>query len=218
MPTSTHRSIIEGCNNTVGSGSTPTLIPKVASRAHAHNNALARAGRTGATAASVATVARANAPAAAGIDVGRYPVITTPTSPVIPYIYDRTLHHGWTLDAKVDLDMRLDPEQRAQARRIATELAAIARSGNVAPGTITERRMRCGKANCRCHADPPQLHGPYWSWTRKVRTKTVGRWLTPEQRDDYATFFDNSKRLRALLAELEALGLSIIDADPRWDR
>ncbi len=114
--------------------------------------------------------------------------------------------------------MRLDPDQRAQARRIATELAAIARTGKVAPGTVTERRMRCGRANCGCHADPPRLHGPYWSWTRKVRAKTVGRWLTRAQAEDYETFFDNSKRVRALLAELEALGLSVIDADPRWQR
>ena len=114
--------------------------------------------------------------------------------------------------------MRLDPTQRARARQIASELAAIARSGQVAPGTITERHMRCGRTNCRCHAEPPQLHGPYWSWTRKVSAKTVGRWLSPEQRDDYQTFVENYQRIRALVAELETLGLSLIDADPRWQR
>jgi hypothetical protein len=112
--------------------------------------------------------------------------------------------------------MRLDPDQRAQARRIATELAAIARSGKVAPGTMRERLMRCGHANCRCHDDPPRLHGPYWSWTRKVQAKTVGRWLSREQADDYEEFLDNSRRVRALVAELESLGLSVIDGDPRW--
>lgn len=114
--------------------------------------------------------------------------------------------------------MRLTPDQRTQARRIATELAAIARTGKVAPGSVAERRMRCGKANCRCHADPPQLHGPYWSWTRKVSAKTIGRWLTRDQLDDYEAFFDNSKRIRALVAELESIGLSAIDNDPRWHR
>lgn len=112
--------------------------------------------------------------------------------------------------------MRLDPDQRARARAIATELAAIARTGKVAPGSITERHMRCGKTGCRCHADPPQLHGPYWSWTRKVKAKTVGRWLSREQADDYQLFFDNSHRARALVTELESIGLSVIDHDPRW--
>lgn len=30
-----------------------------------------------------------------------------------------------------------------------------------------------GTPGCRCKADPPQLHGPYWQWTRKVAGKTV---------------------------------------------
>ncbi|MGH9184470.1 MAG: DUF6788 family protein [Acidimicrobiales bacterium] len=28
------------------------------------------------------------------------------------------------------------------------------------PGTVTVRTGPCGKPTCRCHADPPQLHGP----------------------------------------------------------
>jgi hypothetical protein len=112
--------------------------------------------------------------------------------------------------------MRLDPDQKAQARRIAQEMAAIARSGQVAPGSLSERLMRCGRANCACKADPPRLHGPYWSWTRKVHAKTVGRWVSRDQAQDYEVFFANHKRMRALLGELESLGLSVIDADPRW--
>src|SRR5712692_5535734 len=50
------------------------------------------------------------------------------------------------------------PAQRAEAARIARELA---QGGFALPGTLTERRTRCGRANCRCHADPPVLHGPY---------------------------------------------------------
>ena len=64
------------------------------------------------------------------------------------------------------------PAQRAEARRIARSLAEV---GFVLPGTMTERLTRCGQANCRCHADPPVLHGPYHQWTRKVAAKTVTR-------------------------------------------
>jgi hypothetical protein len=31
-------------------------------------------------------------------------------------------------------------------------------------------------------------------------------------------WFDNPRRLRELIAELEALGLAITEADPRWNR
>jgi hypothetical protein len=114
--------------------------------------------------------------------------------------------------------MRLEATKRTEARRIAAELAAIARTGMVLPGTISERRTHCGKPTCRCMASPPELHGPYWQWTRKVRAKTVGRWLSAEQRDDYRPWIDNAHRIRQLITELEAIGLDAIENDPRTTR
>ena len=97
--------------------------------------------------------------------------------------------------------MRLDKETRAEVSRLATEMAGVARSGPALPGTLTQRHTRCGREGCRCGADPPQLHGPYWSWTRKVNNKTVTRYLSDQEVADYERFFDNAKRLRTLLAE-----------------
>jgi hypothetical protein len=107
------------------------------------------------------------------------------------------------------------PAQRAQAARIAQAIAEI---GFVLPGTLTERPMRCGHPNCRCHADPPALHGPYHQWTRKVNGKTVTRFFTDDQLADYSDWFDNQRRLRQLLQQLEALSLAIVEADPRWNK
>jgi N-acetyl-anhydromuramyl-L-alanine amidase AmpD len=64
-------------------------------------------------------------------------------------------------------------------------------------------------------ADPPQPHGPYYQWTRKVAAKTVGRWLSPEQAADYQVFIDNHRRLRELFARLEAIGLETLETDSR---
>jgi hypothetical protein len=114
--------------------------------------------------------------------------------------------------------VRAAPGHQAQARKIAAELAAIARTGMVLPGSITERRTRCGRSNCGCHADPPRLHGPYWQWTRKIAAKTTGRWLTASQHHDYQAWIDNDRRLRELLAQLEALGTAALEADPRSQR
>ncbi len=114
--------------------------------------------------------------------------------------------------------VRVAASHQAQAQKIAAELAAIARSGMVLPGSITERRTRCGHRNCACHADPPRLHGPYWQWTRKVAAKTICRWLSHEQHHDYQAWIDNDRRLRDLLAQLEALGAAALETDPRWQR
>jgi len=105
--------------------------------------------------------------------------------------------------------------QQDRAARIAAELANL---GFALPGTLIERHVRCGKPGCRCHADPPVLHGPYWQWTRKVAGKTITRLVSDEQLDDYRQWLDNDRRLRALVAELEALTLAIADADPRGKR
>src|SRR5712691_822370 len=107
---------------------------------------------------------------------------------------------------------------QAEAAKIADELAAIARTGQVLPGSIIERRTRCGRSNCGCHADPPRLHGPYWQWTRKIAARTICRWLNAEQNDDYQSWIDNDRRLRELLARLEALGAAALEADPRLHR
>jgi hypothetical protein len=107
------------------------------------------------------------------------------------------------------------PAQRDQAARIARELTAL---GFALPGTLADRMTRCGHPGCRCHGDPPQPHGPYHQWTRKKNGKTATRILTDDQAADYAPWFDNHKRLREFIAELEELSLAIAEADPRWDR
>lgn len=107
-----------------------------------------------------------------------------------------------------------EPTEKAEQRRIAAELAAI---GYCLPGSVAERRMRCGRAGCACKADPPVLHGPYRQWSRKIDGKTVSRWLSPEQAERYDDWFANAKRLRSLLTELEVLSLRIAERTEAWD-
>jgi hypothetical protein len=106
--------------------------------------------------------------------------------------------------------MEPSPAQRAARDRIAAGLAA---AGFALPGTLTVRSYACGKPACRCHADPPRLHGPYAEWTRKIAGKTITRRLTPAELAEYQPLFDNAKKLRALLTELQDLTLQIIEAD-----
>jgi hypothetical protein len=103
-------------------------------------------------------------------------------------------------------------DHRARKRLAAT----LAELDFVLPGSIVVRHMRCGKAACRCKADPPELHGPYISWTRKVEGKTVTRLLNPDQLERYQRGFDNARRLRELVAELEALSLRAAEQAEGW--
>ena len=74
----------------------------------------------------------------------------------------------------------------------------------------------CGKLNGRCTADPPRPHGPSHRWTRKIAGKTVTRRLTSDQLARYEEWFENARRIRALVAELEELSLSVAERDEDW--
>lgn len=96
------------------------------------------------------------------------------------------------------------PQQRRALARIAAELGQI---GFALPGSLVSRTTACGKPGCRCQADPPVLHGPYLTWTRTLNGKTVTRKITQDQQARYQTWFDNTRRLRQLVTELETLSL-----------
>ena len=62
--------------------------------------------------------------------------------------------------------------------------------------------------------EPPVLHGRSLHWTRTVAGKTVIRTLTPEQAEHCQPWFDNARRLREALTELEARSLKVfLDAE-----
>ena len=84
------------------------------------------------------------------------------------------------------------------------------------PGSIVIRLARCGKQSCRCHADPPKLHGPYIQWTRKIKGRTRTRLLSDEQYERYGPWFESAQRLRELLAQLEALSLETVREAEGW--
>ncbi len=102
----------------------------------------------------------------------------------------------------------MSPSPQDRAARVAAELAGL---GLALPGSLTQRGMRCGWAGCRCHRDPPQLHGPYWQWTRKQAGKTISRLVPDDQVDDYRQWLDNHRRLHELIAELEDITLAVAD-------
>jgi hypothetical protein len=103
----------------------------------------------------------------------------------------------------------VSPSPQDRAAHIAAELAGL---GLALPGTLMQRHVRCGWPGCRCHADPPQLHGPYAEWTRKIAGKTVTRRLTDDELTAWQPLFDNARKIRALVTELQELTLQAIGA------
>jgi hypothetical protein len=88
---------------------------------------------------------------------------------------------------------------------------SLADLGYVRRGSLVRRFMPCGKPGCRCQATPPQLHGPYYQWTRKVRGKTVTVRLTPDEAHLLEEWIANGRQLDRVVAQMERVSLRITD-------
>ena len=91
----------------------------------------------------------------------------------------------------------------ADAKRYEALKRAVAEVGLVRRGSLVKRFMPCGKSGCRCQADPPQLHGPYRQWTRKVHGKTATLRVCPEEARLLAQWIENGRRLNRIVADME---------------
>jgi hypothetical protein len=80
---------------------------------------------------------------------------------------------------------------------------SIADVGLIRRGSVVQRFMPCGKPGCSCQADPPQLHGPYYQWTRKSGGKTVTVRLTRDEAALVKRWIANGRQLYKTVADLE---------------
>jgi hypothetical protein len=88
------------------------------------------------------------------------------------------------------------------------EVAAL---GFVRSGSLVRRYMPCGHPSCRCMAETPLLHGPYYEWSGKLGGKTRTLRLSEKQARLCAEWIGNHKRLKQLLRQMEQLSLEETD-------
>jgi hypothetical protein len=104
-----------------------------------------------------------------------------------------------------------DPQLAQLTRRYRALLDEIGQLGFIATGSVIERHTECAAPGCRCHADPPQRHGPYHQYTRKVSGKTVTVRLTAEQAAHYRQQIANRRRLDELIAAMQDISTQARD-------
>ncbi|MCA1700415.1 MAG: hypothetical protein LC790_16550 [Actinobacteria bacterium] len=102
--------------------------------------------------------------------------------------------------ARAAADRLADYERRY--RQLAEQLGEI---GLISAGSVTHRYTRCGTAGCRCHADPPQPHGPYYQWTAKLNGKTVTRRLSDREAKLYQEWIANDRQLRRVISQMRQI-------------
>ena len=85
----------------------------------------------------------------------------------------------------------------------------IVRLGDLRPGKLSQQYNVCGKTDCRCKADPPQKHGPYYqvSFTRKGKSST--QFVRQEDLAMVRQQLSNYQRLRELIDCWITLGMEL---------
>jgi len=103
----------------------------------------------------------------------------------------------------------MNRRQPSLEARIETLKRAIVRLGDLRPGKLSQQYNVCGKADCRCKADPPQKHGPYYqlSFTRNGKSST--QFVRKEDLAVVRQQLRNYQRLRELIDRWIALGMEL---------
>jgi hypothetical protein len=93
--------------------------------------------------------------------------------------------------------------------RIAKLKQEIVCLGDLRPGKLSQQYNVCGKADCRCKADPPQKHGPYYqlSFTRNGKSST--QFVRQEDLAVVRQQLRNYQQLRELIDRWITLGMEL---------
>lgn len=94
----------------------------------------------------------------------------------------------------------------AKIQKIKQDLAAL---GDLRPGKLSRQYNVCGSPACRCKANPPQKHGPYYqlSWTRKGKGTT--QFVRKQDLTLVRAQLRNYRRLQKLIDRWTTLSLEL---------
>ena len=98
-------------------------------------------------------------------------------------------------------------EQRRQG--ILRELASI---GDLRPGSLVHRYMKCGTPSCRCRQPGGRGHGPYFVLVRHVKSKRTSRSVPAAVAATTQVQVDECRRFRRLAASLIEVSEQLCDA------
>ena len=107
--------------------------------------------------------------------------------------------------------LQRDPDDERDRARFAELKRELSQIGPFRRGTLQERYAKCPRPRCRCRGNPPQLHGPLYHWTRKVKAKTVSVYLSAEQARMTHEWIANARRLDEILEEMQEVSLRVTE-------
>ena len=86
-------------------------------------------------------------------------------------------------------------------KRIQIIKRQIAELGDLRPGALSKQYNICGTPNCRCKADPPVKHGPYYQISFTRHGKSSSQFVREEDLAEVQQQLENYRFLRDLVDE-----------------
>jgi hypothetical protein len=101
------------------------------------------------------------------------------------------------------------PQQSLEARIERIKQQIVSLGPELLPGVLTQQYNVCGKKSCRCKADPPQRHGPYYQLSFTRNRKSSSQFVRKEDLDLVRRQARDYKRARKLQDRWIALGMEL---------
>ena len=86
-------------------------------------------------------------------------------------------------------------------KRIQSLKHQISQLGDLRPGALSKQYNICGNPNCRCKADPPIKHGPYYQISFTRHGKSSSQFVREEDLVEVQQQLENYRLLRQLVDE-----------------
>ena len=104
------------------------------------------------------------------------------------------------------MDTRREATLLRQIEKVKRDLAAL---GDLRPGSLSTQYNVCGSPGCKCKADPPVKHGPYYqvSYTRKGKSST--KFVKKEDLPEVRKQLKNYERMKLLMEKWIDLAMEL---------
>ncbi len=101
-------------------------------------------------------------------------------------------------------------------RAIERTKAQICQLGNLRPGALSQQYSVCGKSGCRCAAEPPQKHGPYYQLSYTLKKRSTTRFVKKEDVSRIKREINSYARMKRLVDRWVDLEAQLSDIKLKW--
>ena len=104
----------------------------------------------------------------------------------------------------------MEAQKRALEAKIDRIKKQLSELGELRPGSLSEQYNVCGKEGCRCKADPPEKHVPYYQISFSRHGKSRSQFVRKEDLPRVKRQLKNYERLRDLVDQWIELSLALV--------